>query len=351
MNKFIRPYHLTEKYGKNFPFYSFSKCTTIENCPYEYKLGLMHKKESNIYSEIGNIVHSTLEDVRENPLSNDDIIKIIKIKLNELFSTHSFYKDQKRDALTKSNYLYNIAHFFKYHKPSDIEEFYVEKPIWLDLSDDKCCVFLGFIDLLLVTKDKKYIIIDYKTGSIDSYMGKDKFKKEMQMNIYCLGLEQEGVNIKDIECYWNFIQYSDVSFYDNNILIDNKKVKRNEILSEFGKNILKYCKIEDELSVFFDPITTLLMKKDFENLDNNIKSKFNIDECIINVEINNDTLEKTKIWLKEKVLDIENRIYNNNWEYTPPINKKFYCENLCSVSQYCKYLHPEIKNIKNNMEI
>lgn len=337
MNKFIRPYHLTEKYGKNFPFYSFSKCSTIERCPYEYKLSLKHRRGTNIYAEIGNIVHSALEDCIQNNLSNEDVIKSIQLSLTNLFKQYYFFKDKKKDEKTKKNYLDNIIHFFKRHKPEDIKECYTEKPIWLNLGDEKCCVFLGFIDLLMVTKDKEYIIIDYKTGAIEPYTGKDKAKQETQMHIYALGLIDSGVDINSIKAYWNFIQYANVTFSYNGEAIKTRVVKRNEIFEAFSDEIMdNYSDIDDAP---FGSILSVNLNEFVEKLHPEIQDSFTIEECLIPVDINENILNNTTVWLKEKVAEIERRMYEDDWEHTPRSDQKFYCENLCSFSKHCKHMN------------
>ena len=52
-----------DKYGKDFPIYSYSKCSSLDNCIYEYYLSRIKKVETeeNIYGVVGSIVHDILE--------------------------------------------------------------------------------------------------------------------------------------------------------------------------------------------------------------------------------------------------------------------------------------------------
>ena len=53
--KLIAPKHILEKYGTEFPIWSYSRLSTFHNCLYEYYIGRVKKfeGEDNIYSLCG----------------------------------------------------------------------------------------------------------------------------------------------------------------------------------------------------------------------------------------------------------------------------------------------------------
>lgn len=340
MNKnFNKPYELIMQYGANFPQYSFSQLSTIQNCPYEYKLGLSKTKKQNVYGILGNLVHNIIEKFYIGEIKYIDMKNIfINNYKKDIVDKYQFFKDECKDYDIKQKYFDNLYHFFSTHTEINLP-LENEKTIWADVNGN---VFLGFIDS--VFKDNGiYNIIDYKTGNINSYLGKNQDEKSLQLAIYKLGLNRLGILNSEIKCFWNFVQYCDIVFkHPNGKIIKKKKVERRKILEIFFDELMnshEFIKTDLDSFSFNLMLLDLMGKNDFENLPKEFKNLFEIKDCLVEIELNDKDLENKSIELELKAKDVRRRILEDDWNIDDiPQNKLFYCKNLCSVSEHCKYL-------------
>lgn len=340
---------LVEKYSDKFPIFSYSKCSTLDSCPYEYYLARIKgvPTVTNIYSVLGEHVHNILESLYRNEIEFS--------KMNELFYDRFletelkgfvFTKDKDRNKLMSSNYEKNLKDFFLTHNKIK-ERVFCEKEVWVDLDGD---VFVGYIDCLIKDGDK-FTILDYKTSSINGYKGEEQGKKAMQLLLYAYALIQAGIKKENIKVGWNMLKYTKIShkeYTKKGVEKIKEKIveRRNKI-----KDISSW--IEKDLKEFYPDLTEwdyemivcdCIDNHNISSLDERIKERFTFEDCIIYVDVNDENINNMINYLKKKVLQIKRRTEENDWGRDPITSDEFFkCANLCSVKNDCEYYKNYIK--------
>ena len=345
------PKNFIDKYGTNFPIWSYSKCSSIDNCIYEYFLSkiLKYPSEQNIYSEVGGLVHNILEDFYNKKIPYGNMKnKFIEDFENTLFLGYKFYKDKKKNDITVKSYQKSIEHFFDTHNiiPYKI---YTEKEVWIEIDNH---VFVGYIDVMYQDEDKNIYILDYKTSSISGYTGKKKEEKAMQLLLYALALNQLGFPLERIKCCWNFLKYVDVEIETVNskgkITYKKYRKERNKWIEGIKEFLFKELIMEfpDLLEWEIDiKIEECIRMNSIDTLPDSIKNKIQLYDAIEYIDVNEDNIEKVKRYLVKNIQEINSRTKNENWNREYPIDKgsSFYCSNLCGLKKYCKYYQDYIE--------
>lgn len=174
--------------------WSYSRVTCYDHCPYAFYLKYIidddeqYLAEGNYYAEVGGYVHSILEKIFNDELCVDDASQYFV----DHFDENVFY-EARQSAMDKTyeacaDYFASVD--FEWLK--DYEILGVEKEINIDINEYK---FIGYIDLLLRSKDTKEIyIIDHKSSaypfkkdgkSILKKSEDDFAKYRRQMYLYC----------------------------------------------------------------------------------------------------------------------------------------------------------------------
>lgn len=282
--KLIAPKHILEKYGSEFPIWSYSRLSTFHNCLYEYYLGRVKKfeGEDNIYSLCGTCSHDILEKFYNNEIKYEDMVGEFEDNFLDVeVSDYKFSSDEeKNDRMTK-NYKGNMIHFFKNHIPVK-NKVLTEREVWVEVGDN---VFIGYVDAIHKENDI-YIITDYKTSSISEFKGEKLKEKQKQLLLYAEGLHQLGVPLEKIKIRWNFLKYVNINIrhmvnvtYKDKENIKTSCIKRNEwvnkIKAQLKKDIKEY---NPELSnkELKNIIDLCIENNDINSLPENINNRENI---------------------------------------------------------------------------
>lgn len=339
------PKRFVDKYGKDCPRYSYSRCATMDTCVYEYYLSRILGKEveSNIYGVAGGIAHDILEDFYNQKIKFDEMEGIFINKFTELeILGYKFNaNDRDRNKRMMSTYRENIKHFFNNHNVIN-KKVFTEKEVWVDICGN---IFLGYIDAIYREDKQNYVILDYKTSNINGYLGDGKQKKGMQLLLYALALNQANIPLKNIKCGWNFLKYVTVKIStdlkNGGTNLKNKNVERKkwvqECRNEIKKEMLKlYTDMHEwEIDII---LQQCIDKNNIDDLDEVIRNKFTINDCIIFIDVNEQNIKTMEDYLLKCINEIKERTKNNDWEIKDiDKNKSFYCTTLCGCKKYCKY--------------
>ncbi|MFR4986479.1 MAG: PD-(D/E)XK nuclease family protein [Lachnospirales bacterium] len=339
------PQKFIDKYGSNFPIYSYSKCSSLDNCIYEYYLSRIKKVdiEENIYGVVGGIVHDILEKFYNKEIKFDDMPTLFEDKFFEIeMLGYCFNKTDKvkNETITKS-YVDNIKHFFENHNIIN-SKIFTEKEVWIDIKGN---VFVGYIDAIYRENKAKYVVLDYKTSSMSGYTGKKKDEKAMQLLLYALALKQANIPLENIKCGWNFLKYVNVTTYQ---VLKSGKVKEKvkiaerykwvkELENQIKKELVEYYPdmLEWEIDILFQECVD---KNNLDKLPQEIKDKFDLSDCIVYIDVNEQTIKNLENYLLDKIKEIKDRTEKKDWDRKNiDKNDLFYCTMLCGCKNHCKY--------------
>ena len=192
-----------KKDGKKL--YSYSKLSTIEQCPYQAYLSyiapeyIREQGRNNIWAILGGKLHQVLENIVNGETATKTIRNftdkaVLEAELNGYeFSTETI----------RNNWIANVKHFCNtFRKPQGdytTEEFFLYRL-------DNNHYLQGYIDLIKRKKNGKIDIIDWKTSSL--YKGDALEKAKYQLAIYAMACENMGFKVDRIG--WNFIKYAKI---------------------------------------------------------------------------------------------------------------------------------------------
>lgn len=344
------PKKFIERYGENFPIWSYSRVSSFQNCIYEYFLSRVLKLEGkeNIYSVTGSCVHDSIEAFYNKEIEYKDLVERFESDfLNIEISDFKFSNDELRNDSMREKYKECIIHFLKNHQAIKTK-LITEQEIWVDVDGH---VFMGYIDAVTKGEDGIYYVYDWKTST--RYSGKKVDEHANQLLLYALALNQAGVPLDKIRVAWNFLKYTNISYMQKNKKIKTTIGERHKwvekIKTPLKKDLKDFYGLEDwEIDIKIDELIKL---NSLETLDESIKSKYALDDCYTYVEVNEQSILKLKNELVELVNEILKRSKNEeDWqrEDIKP-EEEFYCSVLCGMRGRCKYFKDYL-NKKNDIQ-
>jgi len=226
-------------------FYSHSKLSTFEQCPFKYKLRYIDKIkpviEKTIESHLGSAVHDTLEwlynSVKENPnkeISLDEIITYYSVKWQDEFSNEILIVKKEMSAKDYFNKgVEFLINYFQEHSPFKDGTIECEKRIIIDL--DENTRVQGFIDRLVYDIDSgKYEIHDYKTAN--QLPTQKKMDEDRQLALYSIAIKEIYGHDKEVVLIWHYLAH-------NQKIISKRTNQQLEQLKDETKQLIK--KIEN----------------------------------------------------------------------------------------------------------
>lgn len=260
----------------NVDKYSFSKLSTIHQCPYSYDLYYNQKIEgkNNGMAQCGSLVHSILERYFKGELLQFELANVFLSEFDENVPNGvklTFSDNFERDMTEK--YKEQCVEFLSNF--SEIEGLEVigteENFNLLTKIKDKSIILNGFIDIIAKDKDENFYIIDWKS--------KSKFKNKKEIKEYARQLYLYSIYVKH---KYGFFP-KELWFYQFRI-------------SHIEKIIFNQEDFEEALNWAYDTVEKIENTQFFEPID---FSKFEKPSAL------NDA--------------------------------KFFCANLCDYSDYCKF--------------
>lgn len=320
--------------------WSWSRMNTYMTSKFEYLLKYILKSQEDrcdsCYTTLGTICHDTLEKFYEGKINYKDMID----DYNDGFTTAITIADLKfcrsdaeKNKSIGEKYNENLVHFFQNHTVYR-HKILIEKPIVVNINGN---VFVGYIDALYKDDDGNYYILDFKSSSI--YTGKTLEENSGQLTIYGIGLNQMGIPLDKIKPCFNFLKYCTIKYEQKNGAVKYRNVERckiGESLQSNAKSWLKeYGYAPDEY------LKEMLDTNGIDCLPNEVKEKYEITDCHVAVDFNEEVVNKWTNLITETLQDIELR--EKDYEETKSVQcfwddeedvkrESYYFANLCSYS-------------------
>lgn len=312
---------------------------------------VLHEKEdrtNGIYAVSGGYCHDIIEKFYNNEIKYDDMIGLYEDSLLTMNIADLKYdrNDTQKNEKIANKYENCIRHFFKNHniitQPHRIEHF-----ITIRISDD--IVLQGYIDFLFTEyyydenkKQKTRIrIVDWKTST--RYTGQKIDAECGQLLIYAEGIRQAlNIPLQDIVCEWNFLKYVTVTYEQKNGTIKDRYIERNvlgESLVNTAKMWLKHFGYEDTDTY----IDTMVLENTIDCLPDEVKAKFSIKDCYVEVPLTEEKIEALKADIADTIHDFRQR----EQEYSSTKDEMLFWQDvtdadafrLATLSSYSRKLH------------
>ena len=292
--------------------WSWSRINTYLTDPYSYMLRyILHIPEDrndSIYSTSGSFSHDLMEKFYRNELNHKQMLDEYEEKLFEFNTMGLLYDRSDKDKNEKIAKKYEdcMRHFFLNHKRMTSNPI-IEPFILIKVGNQ---YFQGYIDMLSVEKrdgKKKIIITDFKTSSI--YKGKKLIENAGQLLLYAEGIHQKtGVLYEDIVIRFNFMKYVDVVYTQKKGDIKTRQIERNAIGEKLQSNVktwLKHFKYsEEDIEVYLENMIDI---NGIDCLPEEIREKFEINDCYVEVELNEEIINEHKNHITNIIVEIINK--------------------------------------------
>jgi len=345
---------LKEKYGVD-RIWSFSRVNTYIGCPYSYFLKYVKRlKElrTSIYSVLGSEFHDILEKFYLGKIEYDDMVHManaIILDVNEKDMKFDRSDAEKNKSMSKK-YFECIRHFFLNYKPLSAK-ILTEKEIVIQVGKN---IFIGYIDAVH-KESETYIITDYKSSTV--YSGEKKILQEgRQLILYALGLNQGGIPLENIRCRWNFLKYASITFFQKNGKPKTMISERNGIVEKLEAQIkiaMKDIGIDEYETA--DILTRAMRSNDMTLFPTEVQNKFTIEDCYVDVPINQTNIDKLQNEFVETINDIvkkeiefEESGDDGIWKKVLSDRDTFFCSNLCG---YTPKVCPCYKDFLDNRDL
>lgn len=342
--------------------FSWSKFHTFQTDPYGYLLKYILKtpedKNGNAYSFMGGFVHSLLEDFYDNKIDSDEMLmlfdnKIFEQKLMDIRFDSS--DDDKNDSIG-DKYVTCVKHFL--HNYIKDDNAVLEKFVYLKLGRH---LFQGYIDKIH-TENNTLFIDDFKTSTI--YTGAKVESEKGQLLLYTIAIsEMYNIPYDRIKTRWNFLKYVSIDCEQVNGKIATTNADRCDIAGKLRAKLKtwfnKFKYSEEDFEKYYEEVRKLNQEEFIDTdclevLPDEIKSKFKIKDCLVEITIDVDEIEKFKLQLHEECDTIiekekEYAVKRDDMIFWTDVNKSnsYYFFNLCGYSP--KY-HAPLKKYLDEFE-
>lgn len=305
--------------------------------------------EVSPYGCLGSACHDILDNLIEGKIQYEDMADIFdteystNIKMLDLKFNRS---DEKMNENIGKKYYEDLIHFFKNYKPLPYKTA-IEKPVVIKVADGT--IFVGYIDAIHKDKDGNYVITDFKTSSL--YRGKAVDQHAGQLVLYAAGINQAGIPEDKIKIQWNFLRYVKAKYQQvkgdwKDTIIERREI--GEKLQAKAKTWLKKFGYEPA-----EYLEQMLLDNSIECLPDEIKEKFVIEDCYVEVE------NWFELWyiLRQEIINTVNEIeqkvqeYNKNKDETVwyDTDEKLEQESYF-LSQLSEYSINQLHDYKNYIE-
>lgn len=277
---------------------------------------VLHEKEdrtNGIYAVSGGYCHDIIEKFYKGEIQYEDMIDSYEDSLLTMNIAELKYdrNDSEKNEKIANKYENCIRHFFRNHdvikQPHRIEHF-----ITIRISAD--IVLQGYIDFLFTEKyqdedgnEKTRVrIVDWKTST--KYTGQKIDAECGQLVIYAEGIRQAlGIPLEDIVCEWNFLKYVTVTYEQKNGTLKDRHIERNSIdesLVNTAKMWLKHFGYVDDIDTYID---TMILDNTIDCLPTEVREKFTIKDCYVEVPLSEEKIEELKADIVEVIHDFREK--------------------------------------------
>ena len=312
--------------------WSWSRINSFHSDPYSYYLNyVLHKPQTikdSIYGFEGGECHDIIERFYNNEIKYEDMIGEYEKVLLDIESKKLKYNktDADKNKAIATKYENSIRHFFNNYKPFVSGDIKTEMFTTIKVGGN---IFQGYIDFLRKYKDENGVnnfqILDWKTSTI--YKGEKKENEAGQLLLYALAIHQKGVPYENIHCAWNFLKYVEVESClaskdkkTGKYKTKSKECVRATWVKESEANIKSWIKRWykqengediDELTLV-DMVTTAIENNNLDNLPEEVKNKFTLHDCYVNIEVSEDIINNLCKGIIQRIDEINKKVDETN---------------------------------------
>ncbi len=197
------------------PVYSYSKLSTFDTCPLQYKLRYIdriQRETENIEAFMGSQVHDTLRKLYKD---------LMFTKQNTLTDLIEYYEEQwsrkwhPQVRIVKKEYTVEhykemgrrcIKNYYESHHPFDDSlTIGLEKELRFLLDKTGEYEFIGYIDRLAQTAEGVYEVHDYKTSS--KLPNQQDVDYDQQLGLYQLALTELLPDARHFSLVWHYLAF------------------------------------------------------------------------------------------------------------------------------------------------
>jgi PD-(D/E)XK nuclease superfamily len=391
---------IKEKMGVD-KLWSFSKVSLFTQCSWAYYLKYILKlrvKGDSCYTWWGTVSHDLIQGFYDGEHTYEEMSQ----KLEEKIIEYNLIDDPKLkfpDESQFESYISNLRHYFSNVKkiPHKVIN---EKPVLAQFDGDEKYVFQGYIDSEFFDEDGNFVILDYKTSSMSGFTGEKLYEKARQLMIYALGISMFGrsvdgemtkIPLDKIVIRYDMMKYCNVSYVQKNGEMKVTKAERRHWVGKIANPIRKnFETVEKDIKKAEKEIKKLDKKRSakvrteeekveltaqieeieryiegmkdnlydvielnemienaindntLDNLPAFVREKYTVTDCYIDVELNEEILEKFKGELVETLNEIIAKSQEEDKEQAFTRGKidnsdSFYCTNLCDLREHCSF--------------
>jgi RecB family exonuclease len=297
---------IKKKFNVN-DIYSWSKYHTYKQDSYTYFLKYIKRipedRCDSIYAPSGGLIHQILQDLYEGKIKYEQMLEQYESGLLELnlIDLKNDRGDEEKNKKIAEKYEYCIRHFFQNHNSIN-KKIEIERFITIFV---KPFLFQGYCDAIYI-EDGFYKILDWKSATI--YTGAKILSESGQLCLYAEALRQMGIPLEKIKAYWNFIKYVTVESPQANGKISVRNIERNEIGNKLAASIKMWMKkssyAEDDIDSY---ISTVSLTNSLDCLPEDIKSKYKISDCYVEVPLSEEIIDDLKKDIVETIIEISKK--------------------------------------------
>lgn len=327
--------------------WSYSRVSKFEACKWDYVatyLWHMELSKGNIYSFMGSQFHQEMEDFYNHEIGYDDLYKQWSKFVAKWESDPARYMFDT--VKIKDGYIKNLNHYFKHTKVMT-DKAVNEKPVRAIVKSDKGnkYVFVGYVDTEYTDEDGNLVLVDYKTSSKSSFSKAKLPEKSMQLRLYAMAEHQvHGTPYDKIKARFDMAKYCTVHFKQENGKWKTSVQERYQWVEKMRKKLeTKLKKTDLDPIAIEEMIDTACANNDMDNLPEDIREQFYIENYFIEIDINEDDMKELnkhignkcdEIVALEDIEDLEGYL-----SYTYPYDPdNYYDKKLCAyhTSDYFK---------------
>lgn len=329
-------------YDKGAQVYSYSKLSTIHDCPYNAYLTYIKPRDqcANVYSSLGTVVHDTLEGIIEGKNTEADIGTAIENGLDELDMLGiDFPKTRDGGNGIRDKWISNMRCMAR-DWVSPKGEYEVEKLLILKLRDDR--YLQGYADLIRVLPDGRLQVLDIKTSS--QFKDEDLLHYGRQLVAYTLALEQAGFKTA-VPC-WIMVKYCKITYetgFGKRAKSAEKVLDRCKVGYTLRSTVRSKMKAAGYDSEQIEIVTQAFIESnDINDLPEDVRCQFKLTTYVRPYPVTDELRKECIDYINETADEFEERKRSGEWPAREIEEKNgnpnFFCTNLCGHRKTCEPL-------------
>lgn len=307
--------------------FSWSKINTYLTDTYEYYLKYVVRipedRKDSMYPVMGGTAHDILENFYSNKIKHEDMVNIFEEKLFEYTIADLKYNrnDTEKNNKIANKYEACLRHFFRNHQKIKGK---TKLEMFVPLKINNIMI-QTYIDFMSQDENKLYIT-DWKTSTI--YKGEKAESEKWQLVIYALAIYKKlNIPLDKIVIRWGFLKYVNVDCLQANKKWKTRTIERNNIGNSLISSIKMWLKksenklTEDEIEKY---VLQVITDNSIECLPEDVKDKFLINDCYVEIPLNEDILNE----LENMIINIVSEIKEKEEKYKNEKDHKIWWQDV-----------------------